>query len=122
MPRPATHRAVPAVLLALALGGVTAGCSDGERSTEVRTIEVTVAGGQVTPENDRIEVDRDQPVDVVVTADEPGSLHIHATPEFSRDFAGGGETTTIKLQFDRPGEIEIETHEPEQLIATLVVK
>ncbi len=35
----------------------------------------------VTPSGERVEVDVDQPIDLVVTADAPGEIHVHSEPE-----------------------------------------
>lgn len=90
-------------------GGGSGGSSGG--STEVKTIEVTLDGDTGTPDGDRVDVDRDQPVDLVITADRPGEIHVHSSPEQYFDF-DEGTNDPIKLQFDRVGLVEIEFHEP----------
>ncbi|MEO9323115.1 hypothetical protein ABFT23_06460 [Nocardioides sp. C4-1] len=113
MNRRARRGTVAAVLPVLALVSLLTACGgdDGGGSTEPITIEVTVDGGTVTPSGDRVEVDVDQPVDIVVTADEPGELHVHSSPETTREFTAG-ENAPIGLRFDRPGIVEVELHEP----------
>lgn len=113
---------VLATCAALLVVSVTAGCGDDEGgSTEVETIEITVEGGQVTPDGDRISVDVGQPVDLVVTADAEGVIGVHADPEQTYPFTAG-ENAPIKLQFDRPGVVDVETHDPDLLIAQLEVQ
>ncbi len=94
-----------------------AACGDdggGSGSSDVKTIEVTVEAGQVQPDGDRVDVDVDQPVDVVITSDEAGELHVHSSPEQTFEF-DAGENDPIKLQFDRAGLVDIELHEPAEL-------
>lgn len=84
----------------------TAGSSD-----DVRTIEVDVSGETVSPSGDRVDVGVNQPVDIVVTSDQPGELHIHSSPETTCEF-DAGTNDPVQLQFDRPGIVEVELHEP----------
>ena len=110
-------------VVVLAVLMLTACSDDGSGSTELKTVQVSISGGETDPSNGRVEVSRNQPIDLVITADEPGAIHIHAAPEeFSRDFAGGDEDTVVKLQFDRPGQIAVELHDPDRVILTFVVR
>ena len=107
-----SRRGLSAAAAVLSVLVLATGCGDdGGGSTETEVIEVTVEGGVVTPAGDRIEVDVDQPVDIVITADEPGELHVHSTPETTAEF-DAGENPPVELQFDRPGVVEVELHEP----------
>ena len=103
---PLTGLGLAGMLLLTACGG-----GDDGGSTEPITIEVTVEGGTVTPSGERVEVDVNQPVDIVVTSDEAGELHVHSSPETTREFTAG-ENAPIGLRFDRPGLVEVELHEP----------
>ena len=78
---------------------------------EAVVIEVVVADGAVTPAGERISVDRGGAVALVVTSDVAGEFHVHSSPESYEGFAAG-TNAPIELQFDRPGLIEIELHEP----------
>jgi hypothetical protein len=101
-----------AIVVLFALTGLAACGDDGAgASTETKTVAVTVKDGKVTPAGDRINVDVNQPVDIVITSDEPGKLHVHSSPETTKDF-DAGTNPPIELQFDRPGVVEIELHEP----------
>lgn len=73
-------------------------------------VEVEVAGGSVTPDGERIGVDRGQVVEIVVTSDVDGELHVHSSPESYEQFTAG--TSAIELQFDRPGLVDVELHAP----------
>ena len=101
-----------AVVVLSVLASVTA-CGDGGGggSTETKTIEVTIKDGTVTPAGERIDVDVNQPVDIVVTSDTAGEMHVHSSPETTKEFVEG-VNDPVELQFDRPGVVEIELHEP----------
>jgi hypothetical protein len=101
--------AATAVLSVLTLATACSGDDGG--STEVKTITVTLKGDSATPAGDRVDVDVDQPVDVVIKADRPGQIHVHSSPEQYFEFKTG-TNEPVKLQFDRPGKVEIEFHEP----------
>lgn len=115
-------RAVGAVLTGVTLLATVTACGDDEKSgsDEVVTIDITIEDGTVDPSGDRVEVDAGQPVDLVVTADEPGELHIHSDPEQQLEFGEG--TTTLPIAIDRPGVVAVESHELDQVIVQLEVR
>ena len=96
-------------------------CGEDENAacSETKTIAVTFEGGEVTPNADRVKVCVDQAVDLEVTADEPGEIHVHSNPE--GEFAYEAGETTIKLAIDRPGVVEVESHELDVVIIQLEV-
>jgi hypothetical protein len=119
--KPRALAAAAAVVL-LALGASACGDDDGGGGStdEVKTIEITFADGDVTPNGDRVEVGVDQPIDLEVTADEPGEIHVHSDPEQELEYDEG--ETTLKLQIDRPGIVEVESHALDKVIVSLEVK
>ncbi|CAN5329653.1 hypothetical protein BH09ACT12_BH09ACT12_13380 [soil metagenome] len=117
---------VVAVLLVLATA--TAGCgSDSSDADEpagtgdVATIDITVSGGEITPNGDEVAVSTGQEIDLVVTADAPGEIHVHSDPEHEFEYEGTGEPETFPLTIDRPGQVEVESHTLDKLIVKLVV-
>ena len=114
-----------AAVLTCTLAGVTAGGDDDEGSSgedaEAKIIKVRFADGKVTPNGDRVEVDAGQPVRFVVAADEAGEIHIHSEPEHVLEYEEGEEEFPL-LEFDKPGVIEVESHELDQVIVQLQVK
>ena len=85
------------------------------------TIEVTVEGDTVTPSGERVDVDRGEPVHLVVTADAAGEIHVHSDPEQEFEYDAG--TTTLTLtNLDRPGVVEVESHTLDKVIVQLEVK
>lgn len=119
------RRAVIGIVL-LAVATVGAGCGSegaGEvtSSDDVVTIDIDVEDGEVTPAGDEVEVATGEEIDLVVTADAPGEIHVHSEPETELAYEGTGEPETFTLSIDRPGQVEVESHTLDMLIVKLVV-
>lgn len=112
-----------AVLLS-ALTLTTACGSDEEPASgnsEPKVIEVTFEGDSVTPNGDRVEVGRGQDVELEVTADEPGEIHVHSDPEQELAYTEG--TTIVTIQgIDQPGTVDVESHTLDLVIVQLEVR
>ncbi|CAN5364710.1 hypothetical protein BH11ACT8_BH11ACT8_09380 [soil metagenome] len=122
--------ATSAALLLVLAGGVACGSdssSDGSgnngssTATEPETIDITVAGGEITPNGTEVDVAAGQQIDLVVTADAPGEIHVHSEPEHEYSYEGTGEPETFSFTIDRPGQVEVESHTLDKLIVKLVV-
>lgn len=114
-----------AAVLACTLTGVTA-CGDDEEAgskvsdAEPKVIKVRVKDGAVTPNGDRVDVEVGQQVQFIVAADEAGEIHIHSEPEQVLEYDEGEKE--FKVSFDKPGVVEVEAHDPEQIIVQLEVR
>lgn len=118
-----------ATLLAVALLGLTS-CGDDESSSadsdggttpaSPAVIEVTFEGGTVTPNGERVNVDVGQPVELEITADEAGEIHVHSDPEQTLDYEEGTSTLTIEAM-DQPGVVDVESHDLEVVVVQLEV-
>jgi hypothetical protein len=86
---------------------------------EVREIGIEFEGGQA-PEVERVQLAVGETVELVVTSDQPGELHVHSDPEQTLAYDAG--TTRLSLTIDRPGVVEVERHEPEALVLQLEVR
>jgi len=86
------------------------------------TIDVTIAGGKVTPDpSRRVEVKTGDQVHLTVTSDTADEIHIHGY-DIEKEVSAGG-TVTIAFAADIPGQFEVEAHEISPgLLFTLVVK
>ena len=91
-----------------------------EPADEGQVIEVTIEGDTVSPNGKRIDVEANEPVILDITADAPGEIHIHSTPEQEIAYAAGVSRHT--LTFDRPGVVEVESHTLEKVIVQLQVR
>jgi hypothetical protein len=115
--------AVRRIALAVLVGAILSACGDGDEaggSEEPVVVEITFEGGKVEPNGDRVEVDPGQPIDLEVTADEPGTIHVHSDPEHELDYDAG--TETFEIQIDRPGVVAVESHDLDQVIVQLEVR
>ncbi|TCI99028.1 hypothetical protein [Aeromicrobium sp. IC_218] len=84
-------------------------------------VDVTIAGGEVTPQGDRVEVEVGEPVTLRVTSDEADEIHVHSDPEHSLEVEAGtpGELT---FTVDRPGQVAVESHHLDVTIVQLVAR
>lgn len=117
-----------AVLAVLTGGLVLTACGDGSdgqtsasNQSSAKTINIKFEGKTVTPNGERISVAIGQPVKFVVTADAPGEIHVHSSPERQLEYGTG--TTILDLgSFKTAGIIEVESHALEKTIVQLEVK
>jgi hypothetical protein len=99
--------------------GTDGGGSDGGEEPETTTIKITFHGEEMTPSGERIKVEAGEPIDLAVTADRPGEIHVHSDPEQTFSYDEG--TQTFTLQISRPGVVEVESHDLEKTIVQLEV-
>lgn len=72
-------------------------------------ISITFTGDEVDPAGERVEVEVGSEVVLDITADAPGSLHVHTSPEQEIHYGQG--TTSAAVVVDQPGVIEVESHD-----------
>ncbi|WP_370647124.1 hypothetical protein [Mycobacterium sp. IDR2000157661] len=136
-----TYRA-PLVLTAAAL--ITAGCggssdseetpaaptestvgasdmSDAQAPPERTTIDISIANGEVTPQNKQVQAELNQPIVLKVTSDTEDELHVHSNPEHT--FAvKPGPPQTFQFSVNVPGRVDVELHDTGQTVATIAVQ
>ena len=119
--------AAPLVLvLALALtscGGdeaAPAGSQGATQDGDSVALTVTREGGEFTPNGERVELAVDQTLVLTIDADEAGELHVHSTPEQEIEYDAG--TSEHEITIDRPGVVEVESHEPASIVLQLEVR
>jgi hypothetical protein len=83
------------------------------------TVDITFQGGKVTPNGDRVKAKLGEPVTLKITADEGGEIHVHSTPEQEIEYPAG--SSTEKLTIDKPGIVDVESHDLDQVIVQLQV-
>lgn len=86
-------------------------------TTPAQVIEITVKDGKVTPHGDTVKVKVGKPIELRVTSDASGELHIHTSPAQSLDYKPGVSSTTITIA--RPGVVEAELEETGTLVVNL---
>lgn len=110
-----------ALLCALTL----AACGDEEKpagsTTDPEVIAVTFEGDSVTPNGERVEVATGQEVELDITADEAGEIHVHSDPEQTLEYAEGESTVTIQ-GIRTPSTVDVESHNLDKVIVQLEVR
>lgn len=92
----------------------------GPAARAAQRIDVTFAGDSVTPSGERVDVSAGEPVELVVTADAPGEIHVHSSPE--RELTYGVGTTRLRFTIDAPGVVDVESHDLGLTIVQLEVR
>jgi hypothetical protein len=115
-----------ALVLALALSScgsddtTPAGSQGATQEGDSVALTVTREGGEFTPNGERVELAVDQTLVLTIDADEAGELHVHSTPEQEIEYDAG--TSEHELVIDRPGVVEVESHEPDVVLLQLEVR
>ncbi len=109
---------VTAMLSLTACGGDDPAPTDNQGTKQ---IAITFDGDTVTPNGERIDVAVGQKIELDVTADSAGEIHVHSNPEQELDYDEGSTTLTLD-PIDQPGVVDVESHQLEQTIVQLEVK
>jgi plastocyanin len=109
-----------ALVAALALSSCGGDDGGAGADSSPKKIEVSFDGESVTPNGDRIEVSTGQEIDLVITADEAGEIHVHSTPEQEFEYAAG--ESTLSFTVEQPGVVDVEAHGLDKVIVQLEVK
>ena len=83
-------------------------------------VTVTREGDTFTPNGERVELEVGQTLDLTITADVAGEFHVHSTPE--QEIAYDAGTSEHQITIDRPGVVEVESHEPASIVLQLEVR
>lgn len=83
-------------------------------------LEVVIDGGEVSPNSQRIELARGEPLVIEFRSDRAGELHVHAKPEQFLEFPAG--SSTRELVVGTPGLVTVEEHESGAVVAQLAVQ
>jgi hypothetical protein len=97
----------------------SSGSTGGDLPT--KQISITVKGDSVTPNGQEYDVAIGQPVEFDVTADKPGEIHVHSSPEQEFEYDAGSSTIELK-PIEAPGVITVESHTLEKTILKLKVQ
>jgi hypothetical protein len=84
------------------------------------SVDVTFQGDTVTPNGERVEVGAGQPVELNITADAAGEIHVHSDPEQTLDYDEGTSTVEI-APIEQPGVVDVESHDLDVVIIQLEV-
>ena len=82
------------------------------------TIDITIAGGQVSPNGAKLNVKVGQQVVLKVTSDEHDEIHAHIADGFTLEVPAGKKVTG-SFTLTSPGSYEVEAHHLEKTIVIL---
>ena len=127
------RRTITAAMTVAALAVAVTGCSTSSGSSDHSTsasgqsgskstkkIAVTVDGDTVTPAAEPVTISVGQPVELDVTSDRDGELHVHSSPEHEFEFKPG--KSTFRFTLDQPGTVDVEEHVSDALVLKILVK
>lgn len=114
-----------ALIAAFAMATLTAcggNTTEEGSSTDPVVVKVTIADGTITTApTGNVDVAIGQDVSLEITSDVDDEIHVHSSPAQEREFSVG--STTLDLgSFSVPGQIDIEVHNMEAKLTTLVVE
>jgi hypothetical protein len=96
--------------------------SGGAGSLPTKVIDITLNGNDVTPNGDTIDVQVGQPIQLKVTADKPGEIHVHSSPkEQEFEYHAGSQTFTL-TPIPAPGRTTVESHTLDKTLFILQAK
>jgi hypothetical protein len=122
-----THRLAAAlaavVLSALPLTACGDGDSQGTDPSQLQTkvIDVAINGNDTDPNGEHLDVAVGQGIELKVTADQPGEIHVHSNPEQEFEYHAGSNTFQLK-PIQAPGQVDVESHSLNKLLFTLVAR
>jgi hypothetical protein len=119
------RRLVAALASALLVAALLAGCGSSTSSggpasgpEPTKVIDVTFSGDSVIPNGELIKVGVGQRIELDVTADAPGEIHVHSSPEQEFEYDKGSSTIAVD-PITAPGRVEVESHTLEKTLFTL---
>jgi plastocyanin len=125
-----TVTAVVAAALALATGGcsTSSGAADhntsasgsSQEASHTKKIAVTVHGNDITPNAEAVTVSVGETVELEVTADRAGELHVHSSPQHEFEFKPG--KSRFRFHLNQPGAVEVEEHVSDALVLKILVQ
>ena len=86
---------------------------------EALTVDITIAGGDVTPNGQKLDVAVGQQVVLNVTSDEDDDIHAHTGGDGYELAVRAGEPATGSFTLASAGSFEVESHHLEKVIVIL---
>lgn len=95
--------------------------TDQQRPVDRLTIDISIEGGNVTPTNARLPGKLGEPIVLRVNSDAADELHVHSIPEHTfRVEPKPGQM--FQFTVDVPGNVDIELHDLNRVIASVQVQ
>jgi opacity protein-like surface antigen len=86
------------------------------------TLEIVLAGDEVTPTGKQVEVRVGQRVQLRVDSDVTDELHVHSAPAEQLFEISADDDQRVQLVPQQPGQFDVEVHSSGTLVAQLVVR
>jgi len=115
-----------AVVAALLLSSLALTACGGDSSSgkaadlPTKQVAITITGDTVDPSGEQFDVAIGQRIEFDVTADKPGEIHVHSSPEQEFEYDAGSSTIELK-PIEAPGIVTVESHTLEKTILKLKV-
>jgi hypothetical protein len=93
--------------------------SETESETGALTVDITIAGGKVDPNGEKIKIAVGQKVILNVTSDEDDEIHAHTDDDGYELAVKAGKTAKGSFTIDSPGSYEVESHHLGKVIVIL---
>jgi hypothetical protein len=121
-------RRTVAVLAVLILGALSlTACGGGSSSSTgtdlpTKVIHITIKGSDTDPSGADIDVAVGQKIEFDVTADQPGEIHVHSSPEEQEfEYKAGSNRFDVK-PVPAPGQVTVESHTLDKVLFHLVAR
>jgi hypothetical protein len=98
----------------------TSASGSSQSASATKKVAVTVKGDRVTPTAEPITISVGQTVELDVTSDRDGELHVHSSPEHELAFKPG--RSTFRFRLDQPGSVIVEEHVSDSLVLKILVR
>jgi hypothetical protein len=123
MPLPRLVALVVVLLSPVALTACGGSDSQGTDPSKLPTkvIDITINGSDTDPNGEHLDVSVGQRLELDVTADQPGEIHVHSDPEQEFEYHTGSNTFALK-PIRAPGRVDVESHTLDKLLFTLVAR
>lgn len=118
-----TVAAAALVLLgALTLSACGGGSSGAGSDLTTKKIAITIHGSGTSPNGTDIDVRVGQPIELDVTADKPGEIHVHSSPQEQEFEYPQGTSTFHVTPIQAPGLVIVESHTLDKVLFKLQVR
>jgi hypothetical protein len=120
------RRLVAAVAVVLLSALTLTACGSGSSSQKAadlptKVIDITFQDSDTTPNGTTVDVAVGQRIEFDVTADKPGEIHVHSSPEQEFEYDAGSSTFEVK-PIEAPGQVTVESHTLDKVLFKLVVR
>lgn len=114
-----TSSAEPVGPASSAGGTSSAASAPASPAADALTVDITIAGGDVTPNGQKLDVAVGQEVVLNVTSDEDDEIHAHTGGDGYELQVSAGQPATGSFTLSSAGSFEVESHHLEKVVVVL---